>query len=90
MKRIDLALYEERLAGEAAALTAKIEKAKRQQAEYGILRKAAQSLTASQSARLVQLLAPNDVLLTNELKADLAAIEALQAWVERELAALAA
>ena len=85
MREIDLALYADVLAGEAASLAARIER------ERGKLRQAAVEHAARRElpGRVVERLAELGLLATRgdgerlaELEESLDALEALQAWVE--------
>ena len=93
MREIDIALYADVLAGEAASLAARIER------ERGRLRQAAVEQAARKELPLpvVERLEEIGLLRTRgeaetlvELEESLDAIELLQAWVEEELSRVAA
>lgn len=92
MRAIDLAVYADALAGEAAAVTARAERARARLRQAAIEREARSALEAEEVARLQArgLLRPLDLGGVREeiagLDADLAALVALQAWVEARLA----
>ncbi|MDQ3895196.1 MAG: hypothetical protein M3292_11155 [Actinomycetota bacterium] len=93
MRAIDLALYADVLAGEAAALSARAEHARARLRQAEIERQARGALPSEAVARLEALgifsaaeaLAARDEL--QELAVSLAALRELQAWVEARLAA---
>jgi hypothetical protein len=93
VRSVDLAIYADVLAGEAAAVAARVERARSRLRESAIEREARRELPRGTIERLeaLGLLRPGDEpRLRAELKrleADLAAIEELQAWVERRLSA---
>ncbi len=92
MRTVDLAIYADTLAGEAAAVAARVERARSRLRESAIEREARRALTRKAVDRLERLglLRPVDEhRLTTELRrleADLEAIGELQAWVEEHLA----
>lgn len=92
MRAIDLAVYADALAGEAAAVTARGERSRARLRQAAIEREARSALGAEAVARLQArgLLRPFDLGGVREeiaeLDADLAALVALQAWVEERLA----
>jgi hypothetical protein len=93
MRAVDLALYADVLAGEAAALSARAERARTRLRQAEIERQARGALPTEAVARLEALgvfsaadaLAARDEL--RELAVSLAALRELQAWVEAKLAA---
>ena len=93
MRSVDLAIYADALAGEAAAVAARVERARSRLRESAIEREARRELPRETIERLERLglLRPADERgLSAELRrleGDLAAVEALQAWVESHLAA---
>ena len=93
MRAVDLAIYADALAGEAAALAARVERARCRLTESAIDREARDDLPRNVVDRLERLglLRPADESrLSSELRrleADLEALELLQAWVESRLAA---
>ena len=92
MRSVDLALYADSLASEAAAVAARIERARARLRESAIEKEARGALGRETVGRLERLglLRPGDERrLVNELhrfEADLDALEELQAWVESRLA----
>lgn len=92
MRAVDLAVYADSLAGEAAAVTARAERARARLRQAAIDREARAALAAGPVARLqarglLRLLDPGGLREEiAELEADLAAVLALQEWVERRLA----
>jgi hypothetical protein len=93
MREIDLALYADVLAGEAASLAARIER------ERGRLRQAAVEQAARKELRppvverleeLGLLGTRGDVQTLAELEESLDALEVLQGWVEEALSRVAA
>jgi hypothetical protein len=93
MRSVDLALYADVLAGEAASLAARIERERGKQRQASIEREARAALTpfAVERLRELGLLATRaDVAVIAELEESLDAIELLQAWVEGALARAAA
>jgi hypothetical protein len=91
MRAVDLALYADELAGRAATLGAQLERARGRLLQAGVEREARRALDESSVARLEALgflrsAEPNEIRAEiRELAAGLAAVEALQAWVERRL-----
>ena len=93
MRSVDLALYADVLAGEAAALAARIERERGKQRQASIEREARAALTAFAVERLEELgllSTRGDTALLAELEESLDAIELLQAWVEGALSRVAA
>ncbi|MGZ4389883.1 MAG: hypothetical protein ACXVZL_10925 [Gaiellaceae bacterium] len=96
MEAVDLAVYADALAGEAAALAARAERARARIRQAAIERAARAALDDRTGARLERLgllgrvdgAAAREEL--RELEASLDALERLQAWVERRLADAAA
>ncbi len=93
IRSVDLAIYADALAGEAAALAARAERVRSRLRESAIEREARAALDEADVARLEPLgvLCQDDRRGLREelgaLEADLAALERLQAWVEARLAA---
>jgi hypothetical protein len=93
VREIDLALYADALAGESAALSARVERIRSKLRQAKIERRARNDLTAATVDRLesLGLLGGVDERAAQaelrELEDSLAALEELQAWVEEELAA---
>jgi len=93
VRTVDLAIYADALAGEAASIAARVERARSRLRESAIEREARRELPRETIERLERLglLRPgDDASLRAELRrleADLAAVAALQAWVEARLAA---
>jgi hypothetical protein len=93
---VDLAVYAESLAGEAAALAARAERLRSNLRQAKIERRARNDLGAATVERLqaLGLLCGTDERRTHaelhELEESLAALEELQTWVEEELAATSA
>lgn len=93
MRSIDLALYADRLAAEAATLAARLERARARLRNAAIEHEARLGLPPEVVVQLERL----GVLSARcadgvggeivEIQAALSALEALQAWVERQLAA---
>lgn len=96
MREVDLAVYADALAGEAAALSARAERIRSKLRQAKIERRARNDLPAATVDRLEQLglLCGTDERAAHaelrELEDSLAALEELQAWVEAELAAATA
>jgi hypothetical protein len=89
MRSVDLALYADAVAGEAASLAARIERERGRLRQAGIERAARAGLTLFAIERLEQLgllVTRGDPVALAELEESLDALEALQAWVERTLA----
>ena len=92
MRAVELAVYADALAGEAASLSARAERARSRLRQAAIERRARSELSEATIERLEAL----DLLGTideravraelRELEAALDALEELQAWVEAELA----
>ena len=93
MRSVDLAIYADALAGQAAAVAARVERARARLRESAIERDARRELPRAVVDRLERLglLRPADEQRLRaelrRLEADLAAIEELQSWVEARLAA---
>jgi hypothetical protein len=93
VREIDLAVYADGLAGESAALSARMERIRSRLRQAKIERRARNDLPAATVDRLeaLGLLGGTDARAANaelrELGESLAALEELQAWVEAELAA---
>jgi hypothetical protein len=93
VREIDLALYADALAGESAALSARVERIRSKLRQAKIERRARNDLTAATVDRLesLGLLGGIDERAAQaelrELEDSLAALEKLQAWVEEEVAA---
>ena len=93
VRAVDLALYADTLAAEAAALSARAERCRSRLRQAAIERQARRALRPEIVARLDTLgvFSPADELATREeirdLSVSLAALGELQAWVERCLAA---
>jgi hypothetical protein len=93
MPSVDLALYADLLAGEAASLAARIERERGKQRQASIEREARAALAPVAVERLEELgllSTRGDAALVVELEESLDAVEMLQAWVERALARAAA
>ena len=85
MRSIDLALYADLLAGEAASLAARIERERGKQRQSSIEREARAALAGFAVERLEELgllSTRGDPAAIAELEESLAAVEVLQAWVE--------
>jgi hypothetical protein len=95
MRAVDLAIYADALAGEAASLAARAERARSRLRQAAIEKRARRELTPVAVERLetLGLLAAVDEAATRvelrELEAALDAVEELQSWLERELATAA-
>jgi hypothetical protein len=93
MRSIDLALYADELAARAATLAAQLERARCRLRQEALEREARRALDEGSIARLEMLgvMARSDPRALRaeirELGDSLAAVEALQAWVEERLAA---
>lgn len=91
MRSVDLAVYAGSLAAEAAALAARVERARRRLREAALEHEARLALSPDTVARLQALGllgAPGGAAELVEIasaQADLAAVEKLQAWVEARL-----
>jgi hypothetical protein len=93
VRSVDLALYADLLAGEAASLATRIERERGRQRQATIEREARAALAPVAVERLEELgllSTRGDPALIVELEESLDAIELLQAWVERALARAAA
>jgi hypothetical protein len=93
MRSVDLALYADVLAGEAASLAVRIERERGKQRQASIEREARAAIAPSAIERLEELglLATRaDVAAIAELEESLDAVEVLQAWVEASLSRAAA
>jgi hypothetical protein len=92
VRTVDLAIYADTLAAEAAAVAARVERARSRLRESAIEREARRALTREIVERLERLglLRPADERRLGaelcRLEADLEALEELQAWVETRLA----
>ena len=95
MRGVDLAIYADALAGEAASLAARAERARSRLRQAAIERRARQELTPVAVRRLEALGVFGAVdeaaarAELRELDAALEAVDELQAWLERELASAA-
>jgi hypothetical protein len=95
MRGVDLAIYADALAGEAASLAARAERARSRLRQAAIEKRARTKLTAVAIERLEALgvLGGVDEVATRaelrELEAALDAVEELQAWLEGEMASAA-
>ena len=93
MRGVDLAIYADALAGEAASLAARAERARSRLRQAAIEKRARSELTAVSVERLesLGLLGGVDEVAARkelrELEAALDALEELQSWVEGELSA---
>jgi Spy/CpxP family protein refolding chaperone len=96
VRTVELAIYADALAGEAASLAARAERARSRLQQAAIEKRARGELTETATERLeaLGLLGGIDERATRaelrELESALDALEELQAWVEAELAATAA
>ena len=96
MREVDLAVYADTLAGEAAALSARAERIRSKLRQAKIERRARNDLPPRTVDRLesLGLVCGTDERAAHaelrELEESLAALEELQAWVEGELSASAA
>jgi hypothetical protein len=93
VRSVDLAIYADALAGEAASLAARVERARSRLRQAAIERAARDELAPATVARLEArgLLATRvDRGELRDLEDALGAVEELQAWVEGRLAATAA
>ena len=96
MRSVELAIYADALAGEAASLAARAERARSRLQQAAIEKRASVELseTAIQRLEALGLLGAIDERATraelHELDSALEALEELQTWVEAELAASAA
>lgn len=88
MHSIDLALYADALAGEAASISARIERERGRLRQAAVERRARDALPDPVVERLEELgllATRGDVTALADLEEALDAIEALQAWVEGQL-----
>jgi hypothetical protein len=88
VRSVDLAIYADALAAEAASVAARLERARSRLRQVAIERAAREQLPPATVARLeaLGLLATRaDRPELRELQEDLDALEQLQAWVERRL-----
>lgn len=88
MRSIDLALYADALAGEAASLAARIERERGRLRQAAVERRARDALPDAVIERLEELgmlATRGDVAVLADLEEALDAVEALQAWVEEQL-----
>jgi hypothetical protein len=96
VRAVDLAVYADTIAAEAASLSARLERARRRLREAAIESEARRTLpreTVTRLEALGLLGLPEVEVETREIaeaQAALAAVEQLQAWVERELYAAGA
>jgi Spy/CpxP family protein refolding chaperone len=96
MRAVELAVYADALAGEAASLSARAERARSRLRQAAIQRRARSGLTELAVERLeaLGLLGAIDEPAARaelrELEAALDALEELQAWVENQLVELSA
>jgi hypothetical protein len=92
VRGVDLAIYADALAGEAASLAARAERARSRLRQAAIEKRARRELTPVVVERLAALGVFGSVeeaatrTELRELEAALDAVEELQSWVERELA----
>jgi hypothetical protein len=92
VRSVDLAIYADALAGEAASVAARLERARSRVRQAAIERAARDELPAATVARLEALgllQTRADRAEIRELVEALEALQALQAWVERGLASAA-
>jgi hypothetical protein len=95
VRGVDLAIYSDALAGEAASLAARAERARSRLRQAAIEKRARRELTPVAVERLEALgvFGGVDESATRaelrELEAALDAVEELQSWLERELASAA-
>jgi hypothetical protein len=93
MRSVDLAVYADTLAGEVAALSARLERARTRLREAAIEQEARRVLPRQAVVRLEALgllttcVTERDTAEIADVQASLAALQQLQEWVERELAA---
>ena len=93
MREIDLALYADALAGEAASLAARIERERGKIRQVDVERAARRELPPQVVERLEELGllgTRGDCEVLADLEEALDAVEALQAWVEAALSRVAA
>jgi hypothetical protein len=89
VRSVDLAIYADALAGEAASLAARVERARSRLRQASIERAAREDLAPATVARLEALgllSTRGDHAELRDLQAALDAVEELQAWVEERLA----
>ena len=95
MRGVDLAIYADALAGEAASLAARAERARSRLRQAAIEKRARAGLTKVAIERLeaIGMLGAVDEAVSRaelrELEAALDAVEELQSWLEAELASAA-
>jgi len=93
VRTVDLALYADALAGEAASLAARIERERGRLRQAAVERQARRELPAVVVERLAELgllATRGDVEVLADLEEALDAVEALQAWVDGRLRRAAA
>jgi hypothetical protein len=93
MRSVDLALYADALAGEAASIAARIERERGKLRQSAVEQAARKELPAAVVERLEELgllATRGDVEALAELEESLDALELLQAWVEGMLSRAAA
>jgi hypothetical protein len=93
MRNVDLALYADALAGEAASLAARLERERGKVRQASIEREARAALASFAVERLEELgllSTRGDAATIAELEESLDAIDVLQAWVEAALTRAAA
>ena len=92
MRSVELAIYADALAGEAASLAARAERARSRLQQIAIEKRARAELSETAIERLEALCVLGAIdersvrAELRDLEAALAALEELQAWVEEELA----
>jgi hypothetical protein len=95
VRGVDLAIYADALAGEAASLAARAERARSRLRQAAIEKRARRQLTPVAIERLdaIGVLGSVDEAATRaelrDLEAAIDAVEELQSWLERELASAA-
>jgi hypothetical protein len=96
VRSVELAIYADALAGEAASLAARTERARSRLSQAAIERRARAEVNGTAVVRLEQLGLlgtidePGARAELRELESALDALEELQAWVEAQLAGLSA
>jgi hypothetical protein len=96
VRSVELAIYADALAGEAASLAARAERARSRLSQAAIERRARAEVNGTAVVRLEQLGLlgtidePGARAELRELESALDALEELQAWVEAQLAGLSA
>ncbi len=91
MRSVDLAVFADALAAEAAALASRLERARQRLRQAAIEHEARRALSAETVGELERLgvlaarAEAEDTTEIEEARASLAAVQTLQAWVEREL-----